>query len=519
MEPFLSLVAQDLHSRYGEELNKINLVFPTRRAGLFFARHLAKLIDKPLWHPKVYSISDLMYMVTDYKAADQLSLILELHKIYCKVKNSEETFDNFYFWGEVMLTDFDLVDKYRVDHAMLFRNIQAIKELEGKFEAITPEQKEALAAFINLFDKQDLTPIRSNFLTIWEVLGSIYQEFKSLLENKKLAYEGMAYRAAAEKFDGENTIKLPDGLFAFIGFNALNGCEKALFRYFKREDRALFYWDYDTYYTQDEVQEAGTFIRANLKEFPNAIAASNFSNFKEKRKLTVINTPTGVAQAKLVPMILDEIKTRGGILDESCAIIFPEEHYLLPVLRSLPNDIERLNITMGYPIKETPAYTLVDYLMKLQLGAKTTETSTRFYHRDVLALLSHPYISIVAGSVAKELMNKIADQNRIYPNATYLHKNELLKLIFTPISNGIGIFDYLRNVTMMLTKQIATIAQGDEAKESMRMDIEYLYSLYQSITRLSDILSGEKTAISLKVAGHLVRKVFGQQRVSLRENH
>ena len=185
---------------------------------------------------------------------------------------------------------------------MLFRNIQAIKELEGKFEAITPEQKEALAAFINLFDKQDLTPIRSNFLTIWEVLGSIYQEFKSLLENKKLAYEGMAYRAAAEKFDGENTIKLPDGLFAFIGFNALNGCEKALFRYFKREDRALFYWDYDTYYTQDEVQEAGTFIRANLKEFPNAIAASNFSNFKEKRKLTVINTPTGVAQAKLVPI-------------------------------------------------------------------------------------------------------------------------------------------------------------------------------------------------------------------------
>lgn len=516
MEPFLSLVAHELHSRYGEELNKINLVFPTRRAGLFFARYLAKLIDKPQWHPKVYAISDLMYMATDYKAADQLSLVLDLHKVYCKVKNSEETFDNFYFWGEVMLTDFDLVDKYRVDHAMLFRNIQAIKEMEGKFEAITPEQREALAAFINLFDKQDLTPIRSNFLTIWEVLGSIYQEFKSLLEEKKLAYEGMAYRAAADKFDNGGTIDLPEGRFAFIGFNALNSCEKSLFRYFKREERALFYWDYDTYYTQDEVQEAGTFIRANLKEFPNAISATNFSNFKEKHKLTVINTPTGVAQAKLVPMLLKEIKARGGNLDETCAIIFPEEHYLLPVLRSLPDDIERLNITMGYPIKETPAFTLVDYLMKLQLGAKVTETSTRFYHRDVMAILSHPYISIAAGDAAKELMNSIANQNRIYPNATYLHKNELFELIFSPITDGIAVFDYLRKVTIMLTKQIATIAQSDEAKESMRMDIEYLYALYQSITRLSDILTTENTVISLKVAGHLVRKVFGQQRVSFK---
>ncbi|HUW04645.1 MAG TPA: PD-(D/E)XK nuclease family protein [Williamwhitmania sp.] len=516
MEPFLSLVAHDLHSRYGEELNKINLVFPTRRAGLFFARYLSRLIEKPQWHPKVYSISDLMYMATDYKAADQLSLVLDLHKIYCKVKDSEETFDNFYFWGEVMLTDFDLVDKYRVDHSLLFRNIQAIKELEGKFEAITPEQREALAAFINLFDKQDLTPIRSNFLTIWEVLGSIYQDFKSLLEEKNLAYEGMAYRAAADKFSGGGSVDFPDGLFAFIGFNALNSCEKELFRYFKREDRALFYWDYDTYYTQDEVQEAGAFIRVNLKEFPNAIAATNFSNFKEKRKITVINTPTGVAQAKLVPMLLNEVTARGGKLDESCAIIFPEEHYLLPVLRSLPDDIERLNITMGYPIKETPAYTLVDYLMKLQLGARTTETSTRYYHRDVLALLSHPYISIAAGVVAKELMNNIADQNRIYPNATFLHKNELFELIFSPIADGIGVFDYLRKVTVMLTKQIATIAQNDEAKESMRMDIEYLYALYQSITRLSDILSTENTVISLKVAGHLVRKVFGQQRVSFK---
>ncbi len=516
MEPFLKLVANDLYSRYGDDLEGVTLVFPTRRAGLFFAKHLASMVNKPLWHPPVVAISDIMLQASGYRLADQLSLVLELYKVYSRVMESDDSFDKFYYWGEVMLMDFDSVDKYRVDSSLLFRNIQAIKELEGKFDAVSEEQREALASFIHLFEIETESEIKSRFLTIWDVLGSIYQEFKDHLNNQGLVYEGMAYHAAADLFDRGEVKGLSEGMYAFVGFNALNDCEKALFKYFRREAKALFYWDYDTYYTQDDVQEAGNFIRANMLLFPNAIGSQHFSNLKENRQITVIGSPTGVAQAKLVPTLLEEIQSKGGLLDESCAIIFPEEQYLLPVLRALPRNLERLNITMGYPIKETSAFTLLDFLMKLQQGARTTGTDVRFYLRDVLSVLGHPYLSLVDPVATLKLQRNLIDDNRIYPKAVSLRNSDLLSMIFTPVTTGQEALRYLRDVVIELAKMLTNLTQEEAQSDASRLDLEYLYALYQSITRLVDLLSIEKTEISLKVAGQLVRKVFSQQRVSFK---
>ena len=516
MEPFLKLVAQDLFSRYGDDLEKVNLVFPTRRAGLFFAKYLATMVAKPLWHPPVLSISDMMLKTSGYRLADQLSLVLELYKVYTRVMKSEESFDKFYFWGEVMLMDFDTVDKYRVDSSMLFRNIKAIKELEGKFDAVTDEQREALSAFIHLFEAEEKSEIRSRFLTIWDVLGSIFQEYKDHLHTQGLVYEGMAYRTAAEQFDSGSVAGLSEGTYAFIGFNALNDCEKSLFKYFRREDRALFYWDYDTYYTHDDVQEAGNFMRANMHLFPNAIGVQHFSNLKNERQITVVGSPTGVAQAKVIPALLSEIESKGGKLDENCAIVFPEEQYLMPVLRSLPSNLERLNITMGYPIRETPAFTLLDFLMKLQQGARPGGEEVRFYIRDVLSVLGHPYLSLVESDATQRLRKSLVDENRIYPKASSLHECALLASIFSPVTTGQQALQYLRGIVMSIAKSLAGLTQNETQSDSSRLDLEYLYALYQSITRLVDLLEAEKTEISLKVAGQLVRKVFSQQRVSFK---
>ncbi|HZJ73372.1 MAG TPA: PD-(D/E)XK nuclease family protein [Perlabentimonas sp.] len=515
MPTFLQMVAHDLITRYGNNISNVTLVFPSRRAGLFFNTHLAKLIDNPIWSPTVSTINELMQQVANLTVGDRIRLVSKLYHIYNKAKGGNEPFETFYFWGEVMLSDFDQIDKYLVDPKQIFTNIKDIKDIEEQFGGLTPEQTEALRDYLGVMHEGQVSELRENYLSVWGMLMDIYQEFKAELNAENIAYEGMAYRKAAEILaDEDSTPDLPKHI-AFIGFNALNECEKTLFRRCKREGDALFYWDYNPVFVDNPRHEAGLFIRQNLVAFTSALPRELFEvSNSDIKTVKMVAAPSSVAQTKLVPKILNEMASTGAKMDISTAIIFPKENILLPTLQAIPPEIESLNITMGYPIKETPAFNLAEFLVRLQINAhRNSEGVLRFYHRDVLALLNHPYIRVCEPENSADTVSAIKRRNRIYPNESELGKSELLQAIFTAHQPNSSLTEYLLNICHSIAKTLASKLE-DTDNQKQRIDLEFLYTLHKSLTRLGGVIADFTFEVTPKIYIQLLRKVFAQERVS-----
>lgn len=514
MTPFLEIVAEDLFSKFGEKISEVTLVFPSRRAALFFNTYLSKLISKPIWSPSVTTINDIMQQVSGLSLDDPIRLVTKLYNIFNRVKGSNEPFENFYFWGEVMLADFDQVDKYLVNPNQLFTNIKDIKDIEEQFGELTSEQAQVLKEYLGVINTDKVTDIRRNYLSIWEKLLEIYTLFWKELENEKLGYEGMIYRKAVDNLKNPETFHTLPNPIAFIGFNALNECEKVLLNSFKKEGNALFYWDYDPEFIDNPNHEAGMFIRKNLVQFPNALNREVFvEGTSGEKKIKMIAAPSTVAQTKIVPRLLDEMKANGAQLDISTAIIFPKENILIPTLQALPSSLEALNITMGYPIKETPAFSLVDFLIRLQQNAQISkELSVNFYHRDILAILNHPYVRLVDPESTHNITIGLRRRNRIYTNQNDLHNSSLTSQIFSYQTDE-DIVAYLLEVCKEIAKRVASIINESENNQ-LRIDLEFLYALHKSLTRIKGVVSKLDFNISPKVFMQLIRKVFAQERVS-----
>lgn len=512
MTPFLKLVANDLINDFGKEISNINLVFPNRRASLFFNKYLSEAINEPIWQPNIVTISDLMYRISGLNQLDPVTMIIKLYDIISKQLHSQETFDSFYFWGEVMLADFDQIDKYRVDTKMLFTNIVDIKEIDERFGGFTPEQIEALKAYLGVMTDSNDSIIKDRYLTIWKVLGKIYYEFRSSLIDEGFCYEGLAYNIAAEKFDSRSGFQL-DGTFAFIGFNALNQCEKSLFRYLKRTSKALFYWDYDTFYTQSDVHEAALFLKDNLLEFPNKLAPIHFNNLEKDSKIYLVSAPSGVTQAKLIPQIIEKISEVTPELNINTAIVLPEEHLLLPVISALPESIGELNITMGYPLKETAAYNLAEFLIRLHVNSRVSDDSAvRFYHKDVLTVLNHPYLQIIDSDSCSSIINRINTENIIFIDATLFEDLPFFQTVFKRQAEGKSIVNYLIDIFKNIAGLISN--KSDESNFNSRIELEYIFTLYTNLNRLTEVVNKNKIELSVKIFRQLFRKALSQVRVS-----
>ena len=264
MEPFLKTLAHHLFNKYGEDIQDIVLVFPNRRAGLFFRQYLSEAADRNIWSPRTLTINELMLELSDLQLADPVDIIFEIYNVYSQLKDNPESFDDFYPWGELMISDFDDIDKYMINAEDLFMNIIGLKEIDDLFNYITPEQKEIIRKFWGHFMDENPSIQKDSFLKLWKLLYPCYSQLKINLKKKSLAYEGMIYRDVAEKI-AEN--KLTDQAWnkiLFIGFNALNEAEKIIFRYLQNSKQGEFYWDYDRYYIDNPAIEAGRFLRKNI---------------------------------------------------------------------------------------------------------------------------------------------------------------------------------------------------------------------------------------------------------------
>ena len=428
MNSFLENVAADLLNRYGTNLARVAVVFPNKRASLFLNEHLARLAGKPLWSPAYITISDLFRSYSEWKVADSILLVCELHKVFIEATGMDETLDHFYGWGQLLLADFDDLDKNMGPADQVFKNLRDLHELDD-ISYLTEEQREMIRRFFSNFSEDHNSELKQRFLRLWSRIGTIYHLFNERLASQQLCYEGALYRQVAENPD----IEFRYDTYAFVGFNHLQEVEKTLFKRLEQEGKAIFYQD--------------------TEELP-------------PEELTYISAPTENIQARFVSQWLTPERIAAG---RKTAIVLCDEKLLQAVIHCLPKEVEKVNITTGYPLSQTAAATLVSQFFNLQINGFSLKTNA--FRRHWLDLMNrHPYATMMPAD---------------YANTHYTDNSALLHAL-------LGI--------------IRHVAKDPSPKDQLAT--ESLFRVYTVLNRLSDLVDSGVLRVDIITLQRLVTQVI-----------
>lgn len=505
MESFLKLVAADLYKHTEGNLAHTAVVFPNKRAGLFFNEYLAQESDSPIWSPAYVSISELFRSLSPWEVGDPVKLVCELYKIFRRETQSTETLDDFYFWGEMLISDFDDADKNRVDTDKLFSNLQDLRNIMDDYTFIDDEQEEAIRQFFQNFSIERRTALKERFISLWNVLGNIYKGFRESLASQNIAYEGMMYRHVIEHLDVD---KLPYEKYVFVGFNVLNKVEHTLFTQLKDAGKAVFYWDYDEFYMKENRQavthEAGEFIRRNLRDFPSPLSGELFKNLSKPKEVHYIASSTENAQARYLPQWIRNNLTTP---EKETAVVLCNEALLQPVLHSLPAEVKHVNITMGFPLSQTPVYSFLIALLELHTHGFNFK-SGRYTFQSVVTLLKHPYTRQLTGQ-AELLEKELTRNNRFYPLPGELGKDEFLTRLFTPLSGNLNLCIRLSETLQQVASIYQANTSGTEDTDAFnQLYRESLFKAYTTINRFRTLIEEDELTVQSETFRRLLVKVL-----------
>ena len=505
MESFLKLVAADLYKHTEGNLAHTAVVFPNKRAGLFFNEYLAQESESPIWSPAYVSISELFRSLSPWEVGDPVKLVCELYKIFRRETQSTETLDDFYFWGEMLISDFDDADKNKVDTDKLFSNLQDLRNIMDDYTFIDDEQEEAIRQFFQNFSIERRTALKERFISLWDVLGNIYKGFRESLASQNIAYEGMMYRHVIEHLDVD---KLPYEKYVFVGFNVLNKVEHTLFTQLKDAGKAVFYWDYDEFYMKENRQavthEAGEFIRRNLRDFPSPLSGELFKNLSKPKEVHYIASSTENAQARYLPQWIRNNLTTP---EKETAVVLCNEALLQPVLHSLPAEVKHVNITMGFPLSQTPVYSFLIALLELHTHGFNFK-SGRYTFQSVVTLLKHPYTRQLTGQ-AELLEKELTRNNRFYPLPGELGKDEFLTRLFTPLSGNLNLCIRLSETLQQVAGIYQANTSGTEDTDAFnQLYRESLFKAYTTINRFRTLIEEDELTVQSETFRRLLVKVL-----------
>lgn len=501
MNSFLHYVAKDIIKKYGTQLNDIAIVFPNKRASLFFDECLGNLVDHPIWTPNYITISDLFRRHSDLKVGDPIKLICDLHKTFVECTGIDETLDHFYGWGQLLIADFDDIDKNMADPDKLFANLKDIHELDD-ISYLTDEQKKMIQKFFSNFSDDHNSELKKRFLQLWSHFLDIYHQYNQRLTEQGLAYEGALYRQVT---NNEN-IHFLHKKYLFVGFNMMQKVELALFDRLQKEGKAAFYWDYDKYYMTGK-NEAGHYLRQYLKYYPNELSEESddelYNNLgKNNKNITFISAPTENIQARYVrEWLLENDRYKDG---KQTAIILGDESLLQTVIHSLPDEVETVNITIGYPLQQTPSYSLVQQLIKLQtLGHPRFKNTYRLHY--VTTVLRHPYAQYIT-SRYNDLLQNLKEEKRFYPTreSLILEEDEGLEILFRNLDEAEDFNQALLQYLLDVIKQIGTNAKDVEDE----LFQEALFRTYTVINRLYGLVESGDLKIDSITLERLIQQLI-----------
>ena len=494
---FLKYVAQDLIAKFGQDLSHVAVVFPNKRASLFMNEQLACLSDRPIWSPSYITISDLFRRHSPFTTGDSIKLICDLHKSFNECTGSDETLDKFYGWGQLLLSDFDDIDKNMVDADKVFANLRDIHEFDD-VSYLSEEQKKILQAFFKNFDEDHDTELKRRFLNLWSHFKDIYHDFNQRLSDQGIVYEGALYRQVAQNED----IEFEYDQYVFVGFNVLQKVEQALFKRLKDKGKALFYWDFDRYYLADGKQEAGHFIRQYLDVFPNELDNQSdelYKLFTQPKDITYLSAPTENMQARYITTWLREKeRIEAG---KNTAIVMCDEQLLQTVIHCIPPEAGKINITTGYPLAQSPVASLINVLLMLQTSGHILNTD-KYRLTAVKRVLRHPYAQYISEN-HQILLTHLETEKHYFPTRSELSMDDGLSLLFTDIDDD--------PTNCLLTKWILNILkrigqQGRDNEDAFFQ--ESVFRMYTLINRLSDLIAAGDLTINLTTFERLMAQLI-----------
>lgn len=519
MKTFLETVANDIINKYGNDLSRIAVVFPNKRAYLFMNSQLARLTKKPLWSPAYITISELFRRHSSLHTADDIKLICDLNKVFNQSTGLNETLDKFFGWGQLLLSDFDDIDKNMADADKVFANLKDIHELDD-VSYLNEEQKEILKKFFSNFSEEHNTELKKRFLSLWSHFDDIYHGFNNLLSSQGLAYEGALYRNVVE----DTNVDFEYDTYLFIGFNMMQKVELRLFDRLKKTGRAKFYWDFDKYYMPKETtdintninsrlfNEAGTYIYNYLHYYPNELDNKDpeiYDNFSKKKDITYVSAPTENIQARY---IADWLRQNGRLEDgRKTAIVMANEKMLQTVIHCLPPEAKRVNITTGYPLAQSPFNSLISLLIQMQtIGHKADSNRYRLHY--INPVLHHPYIKYVSEKY-EELINDLQNHKRFYPLREELALDEGLELLFKDLdesSDKSTDNTYNRNLEIinwliLILKRIGVNSKNNTDDPLFQ---ESLFRMYTLINRLRDLTASGDLDVNIMTLNRLINQLI-----------
>jgi CRISPR/Cas system-associated exonuclease Cas4 (RecB family) len=476
---FLQAIAAYLHRKHPDDLHRQVVVLPNIRAGLYLRKYLSEHVQKPSWGPSIISVQEFFHRQAGLQPEEPIPLIFELYKCINNIQPGLfDSFDAFYPWGEIMLSDFNDIDKNLTDPLKLYANLRDLKEIDVLYADVNKELMEHLRRFWEQFDVEVNHHSKESFLQLWKIMPTLYQAFTEKLKKQHTGYEGLIARTVAE---GLNNELFPENkpVHYFIGFNVLSKAEEQVFRYFKNQYDAQFFWQYDEDMLRDTYHEAFRFVRDMLQKFPMPSDFTYQQKIRNKNVMNVYSVPSNTAQVKLASQLLEKkISNEDPGFEHTC-IVLPDESLLHPVLYSMPESVKHLNVTMGYPVSYAPQSSIIGLLTRLQ----DNYTSGEFYHQNVLKVLNHPLVQLVAHDHCTKLKKKIVEQNMIrVPESIFKAENNvLIQQIFSSTDDIMETGLYFSNILKGIYESLEDIDDVD-------FDKEIVYQMYRHINRFNEYL-------------------------------
>ena len=487
MEPFLRRVARHYRDGAGD-ITRLCFVFPNRRALRFFEHYLGQEIaasgSGPAVAPQMFTMNDFVYRATGRRPSERVELLLELYGCYKALNPAAEPLDDFIFWGDTLLGDFDDVDKYLVNPQHLFTNVSDLKNLQDDYSYLTDTQREAIQRFVHHF----LTPgvVKDRFVGIWRILLPLYESFRKTLSSKGMSYEGMVYRELAESLEEGGAADLLgsrfpwSNRFVFVGLNALNECEKTLLRRIHRAQLCEFCWDYRSGMIRDAANKSSLFLHDFVVEFPSAFEPD--PEGLPQTEFNLLSVPGGISQARQLPEILARCTSGPGI---ETAVVLPDEQMLIPVLNSIPEHVSALNVTMGYPIGSSQMWALMGDLAALQLHLRFKGGEPLFYHRQVWAVASNSIVRSVLSEDGTKVLELCRKGRKFYIPKEDLQGDSVLDVLFRPVVTAAEPdAGQMRNLCLWLQEVLTTVAPLLRNVPDMQLELDFAKVCHEALEQM-----------------------------------
>jgi hypothetical protein len=482
--------------RHGAELSEVCIVVPNRRAGLFIRNIIADNATGPVWAPTIFAQDDFMAHLSGYTVVDRLTQLFYFYEIYMEIEGEEaKAFADFIHWAPTLLADFNEIDQYLADTRQLFAYLNEAKA-------------------IDLWNMgHELTDFQKKYLHFWGQMKQFYAALTSALSAKGLAYQGMAYRKAAENLEEAEGAIAWQKVY-FLGFNALTMAEEQVMKYLTKIKKAEIFWDADSFYIDNPNHEAGKFLRKYRDYFGEEHfnwVENHLSN--PEKEIEIIGVSGNAAQAKLAGQILEDLSAERGGKMVGTALVLADEGLLLPVLNSLPQNIDAINVTMGYPLKYTPVASFIDAIFSLHISSfKFSEgrKEARYYHKDIATLASHPLFSLLTGKdVTTNPLNIISKKNYVFLSKKLvddLFTDEVGNTIVFNPSTDDYIIDFVNHLLSIVTKLKDKLLEVMETESGSQLTLEYLYTYHRYLKKLKTLLGDNPLVADLQT----LRLLFNQ---------